>query len=119
MNQPQKSRLKLSQEDIDKVARLKAKHENKVDVEPEHLFMAEFGKHFGWQGYLALRNNEIALEEALWLIEAARIVDTRAEFAYTKAAFIGAGSANSKRPVVTFKNSTKDLLKRMEIKDRE
>jgi predicted nicotinamide N-methyase len=95
---PNRQYLEIKPEDLAKVARNRLKRENALKIDPEQLFIAEFGKHYGWAG----------------LLEGARRIDHRTTFVMAKASFIGAGAARSKKPVDTFKKSTKDIVKAME-----
>jgi hypothetical protein len=111
---PNRQYLEIKPEDLAKVARNRLKRENALKIDPEQLFIAEFGKHYGWAGVQALLNDEVDMQTAIWLLEGARRIDHRTTFVMAKASFIGAGAARSKKPVDTFKKSTKDIVKAME-----
>lgn len=47
---------------------------SEVSVEPEWLFMAEFGCYFGWQGIMAILTDQITLDVAIELLRGARVI---------------------------------------------
>jgi hypothetical protein len=102
--------LELSEEDLAKVSKRRQETES-VAIDSEQLFVAEFGKHYGWAGVMAILNNEIDPQTAVWLLQAARKVDARYMYESAQATFIGAGAAQSKKPSQTFKKATKDIVK--------
>lgn len=112
MAQPPKKYLELSDEDLQKVSRNRSKKEEAA-IDEQQLFIAEFGKHYGWAAVMAILNNEIDIETATWLTLAARKVDARTTYDTAQAVLIGSGSAQSKTPSVTFKKATGDLKRQM------
>lgn len=94
-----------------KVQRARAKSELKTKVNDTWLFIAEFGTYYGWDGVKAIRNNEISMEEVEVLMMGARKVWNGKLYDHMTAAFVGAGSAQSKKPSKTFNTATKDLLR--------
>lgn len=103
-------RLELSPEDLAKVQRARAR-DNKIKISSTWLYLAEFGYYFGWQGVQAIRNNELTIEEADMLLVGARKIWRGHTYDNASAVFIGAGSANSKKPKQTFVKATRELLK--------
>jgi hypothetical protein len=112
-DQSHKNYLELSPEDLEKVNQARAKHESGVKIDDEQLFIAEFGKHYGFEGIRAILNDEIDGQTATWLLVAARKVDHRRLYDNARATFIGAGSVQSKKPADTFASLTKNLIKEM------
>jgi hypothetical protein len=105
--------LELTPEDQDKVNKARAKDDAKLKVDEEQLFIAEFGKHFGWAGVEAILDNKIDGETAAWLLQGARKVDYQSVYNAARAALIGSGAAQSKKPSDAFRRATKDLVKAM------
>ena len=71
----QPRQLELTPEDMAKVLKRKRQVEaSKIKVPPEELFVAEFGVHFGWEGMVALMNNQITMDDAQSLLAGARKV---------------------------------------------
>lgn len=104
-------RLEISEADLIKVKRRKA-IDAKSKVSQSWLFLAEFGYYFGWEGIQAVRNDkDFTMEEAEMLIRGARKVWSSKVYDYASAAFIGAASANAKKPSQVFKKATSDIIK--------
>lgn len=103
-------KLELTQDELDKVAATRAKRES-TKVDENWLFISEFGYYFGWAGVQAIRNNEISMEEASMLLAGARKVWSGKLYDHAMSAFIGAASANSKKPNQTFKKATTPIIK--------
>lgn len=103
--------LEISQADLAKIEKRKAK-EDKAKISQSWLFLAEFGYYFGWGGVQAIRNDKsFTMEEAEMLIKGARKVWSSKVYDYASASFIGAASANAKKPSQVFKKATADLVK--------
>lgn len=110
MSKKPKNYLPVSQEELDRIAEYRKKQEGSaVKIDPEQLFIAEFGKHYGWAGVMAILNNEIDGSTATWLMQGARKVEAGQLFNDAKATMLGTVSANSKNPVVTFNKVTKNI----------
>lgn len=110
-NQPPKPKyLELSPEDLEKVNRNRSKRES-TEIDEEQLFIAEFGKHYGYEGIRAILNNEIDSETAVWLLLAGRKLDHMSQFKAAQAAFIGAAASKAKKPSSAFKKATEKFLK--------
>lgn len=99
----------LSPEDLEKINQPSTKGAQPVDQ--EWLLLAEFGLKFGWQAYLDAKEDVISGAEMLTLIEASRRLEARELYDMATASFIGAMSAQSKKPGQTFKSLTKDIIK--------
>jgi hypothetical protein len=104
--------LDIKPEDLKKVNNNRSNREAIV-IDDYHLFIAEFGKHYGWGGVRAILDNEIDTDTATWLILAARKIDSRYAFSDARASLIGASSAQSKKPSQVFKKATADLVRDM------
>lgn len=107
---PKPKYLELSPEDLEKVNRNRAQREA-VQIDEEQLLIAEFGKHYGFEGVRAILSNEIDSETVLWLLLAGRKVDHLSQFKAAQAAFIGAAASKAKKPSSAFKKATEKLLK--------
>lgn len=66
-------RLELTTDELAKISQRKRRDE-KIKVSPEELFIAEFGYYYGWNGMLAILNNEITMDDANILLTGARKV---------------------------------------------
>lgn len=102
--------LELSPEDLAKVNRNRAKRES-IQIDEEQLLIAEFGKHYGYEGIRAILNNEIDSDTVVWLLLAGRKLDHMTQFKRAQAAFIGATASKAKKPSNAFKKATEKLLK--------
>ena len=79
-------RFKSRMEKTDKFAR------NRINNEV--YLIAEFGSYYGWDGVMAIRNNEITLEEVYLYLEASRKVEYARLVERTNATRIAMESAN-------------------------
>jgi hypothetical protein len=104
--------LEVTTAELERIKRNRSKSEG-LKVDAEQLFIAEFGKHFGWGGVQAILNNEIDPDTASYLIQGARKVDARYSYDNAHSALIGSVAAQSKKPSQVFKKATGDLLKSM------
>ncbi len=84
--------LEISPQDLEKVNKSRSQAEG-LKVDAEQLFIAEFGKHYGWSGVMAILNNEIDSETATWLLQGARKVDAHTDFRNAKSTLLGVGAA--------------------------
>lgn len=107
----------VSAEDLEKVRAHKASTKGSYPVDVEWLLLAEFAKAYGWEAYRAARNDEIQLEEMLTLIEANRKLEARMAFQDMQSAFVGAVSAQTKKPVNTFRALTQQIIKQTKVDD--
>lgn len=110
--QPQQApkRLELSEEDKEKVSRLKIAKSG-TNVELEWLLTAEFGYYYGYAAIEAILENKITMDQVAKLLAGARKLQSKATYNMAHATFIGSGAVNSKNPSAAFKKLTKDLLK--------
>jgi hypothetical protein len=117
-NQPTNSLLQLSPEDLKKITKAREKAEgtrNAIDVDPETYFIAEFGFYFGFEGMMAIINNEIDLELASALLAGAHKVwyANLSDLGYVQ--FMAAHSAASTKPSENFKKAMKVFHKAAEV----
>lgn len=100
----------ISAEDLQKIQDHQAKTSGSFKVDDEWLLLAEFAKAYGWQAYIAAKNDEISSPEMMTLIEANRKLEYLDQYRYAQSTFIGAGSAQTKSPSKTFSSLTKNLI---------
>lgn len=110
MKPPQSRKLELSQDELNRVAAARAKNEA-TKVDENWLFIAEFGFYYGWDGIQAILNNEITMDVANTLLAGARKVWSGRLYDHSMASFIGASSAQAKKPNQIFKKATRDIVK--------
>lgn len=104
-------KLEISEADLAKIQRRKA-IADKGKVSQSWLFLAEFGYYFGWEGIQAIRNDkDFTMDEAVMLVRGARKVWASKVYDSATASFIGAASAQAKKPVQAFKKATADIVK--------
>lgn len=101
----------ISAADLEKIKTSQATTSGAFKVDNEWMLLAEFAKAFGWQAYIAAKNDEISCAEMMTLIEANRKLDHFKMYRDSLAAFVGSGSAQSQSPTKTFRAMTKDLIK--------
>jgi hypothetical protein len=115
----------LSPEDLEKINQPSTKGAQPVDQ--EWMLLTEFLEIAGWQAYLDAKNDArfdpetgkrskdgvliVSGAEMLTIIESHRRLEARKLYDYATASFIGAMSAQSKKPGQTFKSLTKDIIK--------
>ena len=104
----------ISAEDL---AKIQAKT-TVVKVDVEDVLEAEFLMKFGFTAYWALYPEKnpkdgITANEMLRLLNASRKVDSFNQYANAQSSFIGAASAQSKKPSSTFESATQSLKKNM------
>lgn len=105
----------VSEEDLEKVKAYQASTSGAAKVDQEWLLLAEFAKAFGWQAYLAVKNDEIRADEMLTLIEANRKLEAKKVFEDMQSSFVGAVSAQTKKPGSTFKSLTKNIIRQTKV----
>lgn len=103
----------LPAEDIDKI--LEHNNSSKGSVDDEWMILGRFGAAFGYDAYKAAINDEVTLQEVMILLEAKDKLDMSQMYRDAQAAFIGAASANSKKPGSTFKRLTKEIVRRLKV----
>lgn len=104
---------KLSPNDLEKIESHKSGGEYPLDA--EWILLAEFARAFGWQAYLDARDDKIDADEMITLLQANRKLESASHYRNAEAAFIGAVSAQVKRPTQMFKKMTKDILKNAKV----
>lgn len=102
--------LELSTADLEKVNKSRAKREA-VQLDSEQMFIAEFGKHYGWGGVQAILSNQIDGQTAAWLLEGAQRVDYGRIHGTAQAVLIGSSTAQAKKPGAEFAKATRELIK--------
>lgn len=113
----QKALDSITPEELDKIKGHQAKTDGAYPVDNEWLLLAEFAMTFGWEAYLTAKQDRITMPEMLTLIEASRKIKAVSFYQNAQASFIGAGSAQSKKPGDTFKRLTKDIVKQTKVKE--
>jgi hypothetical protein len=103
---------KLSSEDLEKIREHKS---NLVEIDNEWLVLAEFAQTYGWEAYKDAVNDRISANEMMTLLQASRKLEAMKHYKQCIASFVGAGSANSKKPNSTFKKMTRDIIKQAKI----
>lgn len=102
----------ITPEEFERVKAHQASTKGAFPVDKEWLLLAEFAKAYGWGAYLAVKNDEISGAEMLTLIEANRKLEARRMFEDSQSAFIGAASAQTKKPSQTFTSLTRAIVKK-------
>lgn len=102
----------VSEEDLERVKAYQASTKGAYPVDQEWLLLAEFAKVYGWQAYLSAKNDEIKSDEMLTLIAANRKLEAKEVFEDMQSSFVGAVSAQTKKPASTFKSLTKNIIRR-------
>lgn len=107
-------RDKISPEDLAKIEAQKTS-DSTFPVTEEWLLIAEWVRLTGLDGYLAYRDETITFHEMIKIIEANRALEAYDMFRDAETSFVGAASAQSKKPSSTFKSMTKSILKRIKV----
>ena len=107
--------LKLTPEQAKIVAAKKARHENKLKVDPEWFFIAEFGSFYGWEGVKTILNNEVDIDTANMLLLGARKVRAQHIIEDAVASQVAFSSAQSRTPKKTFSTGIKEFQKEARI----
>lgn len=91
------------------------KQSSKIDE--EWLFVARFGKHYGWQGVKAILDNEISLETAKALLEGGDKVDAARTIDSAVGTQVATASVNAKKGQAhsVFKKGMKHFIKKAEL----
>lgn len=108
-------RLELTPEDLAKVRRAKLKAD-KLAISPEEAFVAEFGYYFGWEGVLAIENNDIDIKTASKLLRGAQKVwygklIEQAYITYTA----NAAAQSGKKAKQVMRSGLKDFMKEAKV----
>jgi plasmid maintenance system killer protein len=108
----QKALSNIPAADLEKIKAINGSQSIKVDE--EWMILAEFALRYGWDAYLAAKNDLISLNEVITLIEAARRIEIRGTYNSAHAVLIGTLAANAKQPSSAFEKMTKDFTRKME-----
>lgn len=103
----------LPAEDIDKI--LEHNNSSNGNLDEEWMILGSFGAAFGYEAYRAATNDEITLQEVMILLEAKDKLDMAQMYRDAQAAFIGSASANSKKPGLTFRKLTKEIVNKLKV----
>lgn len=115
---PKKNPLdEISPEEVAKVERAKIANESRYKVDHEWLLLAEFAKTYGWQAYRDVKNDKITTAEMMTLLAASRKLEAMDMLRDAQTAFIGAGSARTKKPSETFKKLVRHIIKDTKVDD--
>lgn len=114
----QKALDDITPEELEKIRKHQASTKGSLPVDNEWLLLTEFAMTFGWQAYLDAKNDaldengnlKVNGAEMMTLIEASRRLRHREMFENAQTSFIGAGSAQSKKPAQTFTNLTSKIV---------
>lgn len=101
----------ISDADLQKI---QSKIAPSIKVEIEDLLLCEFAMKFGWPAYKEARDDVIKGKEMMLMLAASRKLDALRLYNDAQAAFIGAGSAQSKSPGQSFSKMTSKLTKSSE-----
>jgi len=126
--QPKKPQVKnlldeISPEDIAKIEAYQAETDGAFPVDNEWMVLAEWLRIAGYQAYLDAKNDAVdnngnpivTLGEILTLIEASRKIEYVAQCRQAEASFIGAVSAQTKKPQSTFNSLIKNIVKKTKV----
>lgn len=103
--------VELSPEEQKRVARTRRKNTD-VEIEPEWMFIAEFGYFYGWGGVQAILNNEIPTDVSVTLLEAARRVFYKQNYHQANGTFAATVAAfRTKKPAEAFTAAMKGYQK--------
>jgi hypothetical protein len=88
------------------------------NVDPEWMFIAEFGGYFGYSGVEALLQNKITLPEAEVLIDGQRKIWDKRMYDIAEATFASsAASQSGKKAGSVFQQMTRRFIKGMRVKE--
>lgn len=109
MNQDKPNQLQLTDEQLARIERSKARREG-AKISPEWGFVARFGKFYGWQGVMAILNNEIDLETAIMLMRGADSVRASEVIDFANASYIAGIASRSKKGSSIMKKGLKNYI---------
>lgn len=110
MNQAKPNHLQLTAEELARVERARARSEGQ-HISPEWAFVARFGKFYGWQGVIAILNNEIDLETAIMLMRGAEKVHASDVIDLANASYIAGIASRSKKGSQVMKKGLDGYIK--------
>lgn len=102
----------VSKEEMEKIEAHKAEVNGGFPVDDHWMIIAEFTRIYGWQSYLDFKDDKIQTDEMMTLIAANRKLEYLDQYRASLAAFIGAGSAQTKKPSSIFKKLTNPFIKK-------
>ena len=105
----------ISVEDLDKIQDYQSQTTGSMPVDREWMILAEWLHIAGYQAYLDAKADKIPLAEVMTLIEATRKLEWANHYRNTEAAFIGAASAQAKKPTSVFKKMTNGMLRETQV----
>lgn len=117
--QPKLRRLKLTDEQLERVKAVRARHEGlEIDdgVTPEDYFLAEFGYFFGWDGIKAIHDNEISMPDAELLLKAEKKVWYSRLYDMAHVNLVAFNAAQAENPGEAFKKGMSNVTKLMKVK---
>ena len=101
----------ISADDLAKINAHQAKTKGAFAVDDEWLLVTEFALKFGWQAYLDVKDDLVATDEMLTLLEASRKLDYLHLYKMSQASFIGTAASAAKKPGTTFERITRNIIK--------
>lgn len=105
----------IPEEDLAKVEQYQASTSGAAPVDDEWMLLVEFARDFGYEAYKDAKADRIPMSEMLTMIAASRKLKYKEMYDNAQTSFIGAASANSKKPGTTFKKLTKDILRLLKV----
>lgn len=108
-----KNYLKLKPEDLEWAKRRAEQQAKEIKIDPEQLYLAEFGKLYGFEAIKAVLNNEIDSETMAYLVEAGRRLRYQDIYEMAQCVLIGTVSASAKKPSSAFEKATSGLRRAM------
>lgn len=112
---PQERQQALDNLTAEELAKVAQKQVSEIDVDPEWMALVEFARVFGWDAYLAVKRDELTMEEMATLLQASRKLDYLRQVEMSQAVFIAIASANSKNPATTFKKLIQGIINRAKV----
>jgi len=109
---PRNLRDEIDPKDLEKIRAYQARTGSTIKVDDHWLLLTEFALAFGWQAYRDVIDDKIQLDEMMTMLEAKRKLDYLNLYQDARTAFIGAGSAQSKKPSQAFKTMTREFIKK-------
>lgn len=109
----EKNYLKLKPEDLEWAKRRAEQEAREIKIDHEQLYLAEFGRLYGYEAIKSALNNEIDSETMAYLVEAGRKIKYQEMYNFAQAILIGTASAMSKKPSTTFESSLSNLKRMM------
>ena len=93
------------------------KRKESTQVDEEWLFIAKFGRHYGYRGIEAILNNEISLETAIVLLEAGEKIHASEVIDHAVATQVANASVNAKKgqAQTVFKKGMRHFIKKAEL----